>query len=376
MNISVKLRKKKISNGRLSLYLDFYPPIINKDGKKTRREFLKLHIIENPSSASEKQKNKKNLLLAEKIREARSLAIYNKEYGFKSNVSLNIDFIKYYSDVVESKMNNTTLANYQSWQASHRYYKEFAKNIYSDDLNKKHVEEYKKFLLTCVSPKTKKKLSSSTIQSYFGNFLSVLSLAYQEDILKKDLTKGLKNIKVESKVREYFSIEELNQLWKTPISDKTVKHLCFFCVYTGFRFAEAIKITWNDISKSNSGEYTVKSFHSKTGNYISNPIPKEAYDLLLKQEQRNTSNPIFKIGYHKALRILKEWVIEAGINKKVGLHNFRHTYAILQLENGTDVFTVSKMLGHTAMSSTMHYAKVTDKLKKDTVNKIKLKTYE
>lgn len=376
MSISVKLREKKISNNRLSLYLDFYPPIINKDGKKTRREFLKIYIFDNPKNAKEKSVNKSNRALAEKIRDARSLSIYNKEYGFKNNINTNVDFIAFYLVIVESKMNTTSYANYQSWHASLNYYKDFAKQIYTNDLTKKHVQDFKQYIANSKSSKTNKKLSSSTAQSYFGNFLSVLKLAYQEDILKNDLTKGVKNIKVESKVREYFSIEELNQLWKTPIPNQTVKHLCFFCVYTGFRFAEANKIAWNDISKSNSGEYVVKSFHSKTGNYISNPIPKEAYDLLLKQDQNNRNNPIFEINYHKALRILKEWVKEARINKKVGLHNFRHTYAIMQLENGTDVFTVSKMLGHTNMSSTMHYAKITDNLKRETLNKIKLKTNE
>lgn len=376
MNVSVKLRKKKISKGKLSLYLDYYPPIINKDGKKTRREFLKLYIDENPSSATEKNKNKTNLLLAEKIKESRSLAIYNKEYGFKSNVSLNIDFIKYYTDVVESKMNNTSRANYQSWHASLCYYKEYAKNIYSDDLSKRHVEDFKRFLITCISPKTKKKLSDSTIQSYFGYFLSVLNMAYEEDILKVDLTKGVKNIYAKSKVRDYFTMQELNKLWKTPVEEETIKNLCFFCIYTGFRFVEATKVKWKDITKDNSGDFIIKSHHTKGDKYTLNPISKEAYALLVRQNQDDKAQPIFKIDYHKALRLVKKWVEDAEIDKNIGLHNFRHTYAVFQLENGTDIFTLSKMLGHQNIGTTMHYAKITDKLKKETINKIKLKTYE
>lgn len=59
MAIKVKLLNKSITGGQKSLYLDFYPPIINvKTGKPTRREFLKMYIFDNPRTALEKQRNK------------------------------------------------------------------------------------------------------------------------------------------------------------------------------------------------------------------------------------------------------------------------------------------------------------------------------
>ena len=54
----VTLRNKKITGGKLSLYLDYYPPIIDsKTAKETRREFLKLFVYENPKSTEEKKHN-------------------------------------------------------------------------------------------------------------------------------------------------------------------------------------------------------------------------------------------------------------------------------------------------------------------------------
>ena len=61
MGIKVTLRQKKLKDGKLSLYLDFYPPIINDKGKKTRREFLKMSILEKPKTQLEKHEKKETL---------------------------------------------------------------------------------------------------------------------------------------------------------------------------------------------------------------------------------------------------------------------------------------------------------------------------
>ena len=66
MAIKVTLRKKPLKNGKLSLYLDFYPPII-RNGKSTRREFLGFSIYENPKGQIEKQHNKNIEAIAEEI---------------------------------------------------------------------------------------------------------------------------------------------------------------------------------------------------------------------------------------------------------------------------------------------------------------------
>jgi site-specific recombinase XerD len=69
---------------------------------------------------------------------------------------------------------------------------------------------------------------------------------------------------------------------------------------------------------------------------------------------------------------LKRWIKSAGITKKITFHCFRHTFATLQLSNGTDIYTVSKMLGHTNVKTTQIYAKVVDEKKEKAAHAIKL----
>jgi site-specific recombinase XerD len=67
-------------------------------------------------------------------------------------------------------------------------------------------------------------------------------------------------------------------------------------------------------------------------------------------------------------KYLTHWAQKAGIHKKIGWHTARHTFAVLSLESGADIFTVSKLLGHTDVKTTQVYAKATDKMKREAVN--------
>jgi len=78
------------------------------------------------------------------------------------------------------------------------------------------------------------------------------------------------------------------------------------------------------------------------------------------------------IKYSQIVRPLKKWIEDSGINKKISFHNFRHSYATLQLANGTDIYTVSKLLGHKNVSTTQIYTKVMDKNKIEAANRINL----
>ena len=70
---------------------------------------------------------------------------------------------------------------------------------------------------------------------------------------------------------------------------------------------------------------------------------------------------------------LKKWLKAAGITKHITFHCFRHTFATLQLAAGTDIYTISKLLTHSDVTTTQVYTDVVSSLKRDATNKISLK---
>ena len=102
------------------------------------------------------------------------------------------------------------------------------------------------------------------------------------------------------------------------------------------------------------------------------PISEDARTFL--GEEGNPKDNVFtgfKYGnWNKTL--LKDWMTDAGIKKHITFHCARHTYATLQLTLGTDIYTVSKLLGHKNLSTTEIYTKVINEKKIEAANKIKL----
>jgi site-specific recombinase XerD len=372
---NVSLRQKPIANGKASLYLDYFPEIISpKTGKPTRREFLKLYIFDKPKNDIDKLHNKSTLAQADLIRSKRMTQIRDKEYGFKENITYSVDFIEFYAKIVEEYYNKGTNSSHSGWNASLNYFKAFVgKKLLSHFLTEEHVKKYKTFLLQTNNLRTNTgKLSVNTASTYYKNFASVLKKAYKKKIIEKDLAADIEFIKEQQTYREYLSEEELSTLWKTPCDLEKVKQMAIFSALTGLRFSDIVTLPYYNIySDKHQGDY-IKIREQKTGNLFNHPISTTALQIINMQPKES----MFVFGdikYTDITRPLKKWITDSGITKKISFHNFRHTYATLQLANGTDIYTVSKLLGHKNVSTTQIYAKVIDSNKIIAANKINLK---
>ncbi|SFS79163.1 site-specific integrase [Lutibacter maritimus] len=371
---NVTLRQKSIANEKSSLYLDYFPPIISpKTGKETRREFLKLTIHNNPTKQTEKQHNKTTIEFAEIIRAKRLVQIRNKEFGFKENIEANINFVSYYSTIVEEYLNKGSRNNYLTWKASFAYFKKFIGNkVSSKNISIEIVKNYRSFLLTTKSNKSKKStLSTNSAASYYKHFIYVLKRAFKEQIINSNLAQHAEYIKEEQTFREYLTEEELVKLWNTEIKFPQIKRAALFSAMTGLRFVDIKNLTWETVYGDIHQGYYIKLKEQKTGNIHNHPISNKAYEILLK-EGKNESTIFKGLEYSKTARFVKIWIEDAKIYKKISFHNFRHSYATLQLANGTDIYTVSKLLGHKNVNTTQIYTKVLDKNKIAAANRINL----
>jgi len=124
--ITVSLLTKKLKDSKLSLYLSYYPYVINSEtGVKTRREFLRLYPFENPRNKVERKENDKIHKLADIIFSKRKTQLFNKEYGFAENVKLKVNFIEFFRKIVDHRYNIDR--NYASFSSTLQYFVEFTK---------------------------------------------------------------------------------------------------------------------------------------------------------------------------------------------------------------------------------------------------------
>lgn len=87
--------------------------------------------------------------------------------------------------------------------------------------------------------------------------------------------------------------------------------------------------------------------------------------------RRKDRDKVFRLPWaNQTNKAIQEWADKAQINKHISFHSARHTFAVMMLELETDIYTVSKLLGHRELSTTQIYAKVVDKSKQDAVMRI------
>jgi integrase len=375
MAVKVTLREKPISKGRKSLYLDFYPGIIDhKTGQETRREFLKLYIFEKPKNPIDKAHNKETLDIANAIRQRRENEINkpeiytefekeqlrNKELGEK-------DFIEYYTQLAYKRRNS----NHDNWMSALNYLNDFTGGkLKFSEVNEKFMEDFRYFLLNAQSRRSKKtKLARNSAVSYFNKVKAALKQAYKDRLLQYDLNVSVPQIKAEEPQRNYLTKEELSTLANTPCNNPLLKDAALFSCLTGLRFSDIKKLTWGEVERNNEG-YQLKFRQKKTKGSEVLPISKQALELM--GERGNPDEKVFKGLKYSAYenRHLYQWIGAAGIIRDITFHCFRHTFAVLQLEAGTDIVTLSKMLGHRELKTTMIYAKVVDRLKREAANRV------
>jgi integrase len=141
---------------------------------------------------------------------------------------------------------------------------------------------------------------------------------------------------------------------------------------TGLRWGDVNRLKWSDIQHSKEMGNFIYKKNSKTNSNDYHPINEQAVQIL--GDRGDNESFIFEgLKYNDSTNNqLKLWILKAGINKKITFHNFRHSYATLLLSNGVDIATVSKMLNHKNIRTTMVYAKVMVKAKKEAANSIKM----
>jgi site-specific recombinase XerD len=150
-----------------------------------------------------------------------------------------------------------------------------------------------------------------------------------------------------------------------------VRDIFIFCCFTGLAYADVKKLTKDDVVIGVDGEQWIKTRRIKTDTRSNIPILPIAQTIIEKymdNELMKVKNLVLPVlSNQKMNAYIKEIADLCGINKNLTFHLARHTFATtVTLSNGVPIESVSKMLGHTNLKTTQHYAKILDmKVSKD-----------
>lgn len=366
---SVNLRMRDRRNGTKSLFLDFWPGYRDPETMELiRRRSLSMYIYANPANTQQRQYNDKILAKAEAIRCKVFIEVINEKYDFFNRDRLKEDFLQYFREMVNR--------NFAKCDAAYKHFEKFCKGKCTFEmLDVLYCNKYKEYLLdTKVSSRgkktVKKSISKNTASAYWNIFKHVLTKAYRERRFTDDLASLLENIPCTTPVKQSLTLDEVRTLYNSECSIPVVRKAALFSCLSGLRISDIINLKWENIRTYADGGHYLDFECVKTKRQTQVPIGDDAYNLI----QPKTNSPFIFEGFNRSMTYstMQNWLKECGITKHITFHCFRHTYASLQLELGTDIYTVQHLLNHKNVSTTQIYASHADPKTREAAGRITL----
>lgn len=361
----VKLIRHHLKNGKISLYISFYPYFYDRrTGKTIKSENLHMFLISNPKNATERKHNEQTEELAFAIQSKRIIQIRNEEFGFLDTSIRQEDFLAYFEEEVKKR--------HSKWEGCYRHFYHFCNGVCTFGmLNVDMCKRFREYLLKeARCRQTGKPLNQNSACGYMITFRTIIKQAYVSKMLDTNLNDYFDGIPATKTYKEYLTQDEFKRLSETPCKHEVLKKIALFSIFTGLRISDLETLDWENIVKAPDGGWCIRKEIVKTKRWENVFVSDEAIELIGPRE----SGKVFK-GFRRSMiqHPLKHWIAEAGITKPFSFHCFRHTNATLMIENGVDIYSVSKQLTHQNVQVTQSYADLVDSKRRAAANSISLK---
>jgi site-specific recombinase XerD len=375
-----KLKEKILSDGTISLYLEYYlgySMAHNEDTDRDvvkanrKKEFLKLYLYDKPRNPIERQQNKETLELARKIRAEREQELKADKLGYRLKVK-NINFF----DFIQSYYNEYTKGDKRMIKAAQKRFADFINleyplyrnNISPDKITSDMMEHFVEYLQSISK--------GEGALTHWKRWKKIVKAGVNKDILRKNPCEGVVcKADEEALKKDILSLDEIEQLLKTtyPGQNQHTKKAFIFTLYTGIRFCDIKVLKYSNVDFSNK----ILTFNQKktqghsSKSYVSIPLNNGLLSLIGKALTDDKDELIFKIpSQEMCLRALKSWTKKAGITKHITWHCGRHSFAVNILNNGANIKTVASLLGHSSLQHTEKYTRAVDSLKEAAINSL------
>ena len=375
----ITLRSRNHPSGNRSLYLEFY-----EKGGKRHYESLNLFLIPEEDE-NDRRVNETTLKQALKIKSERVLGIGHSEEkkegrkvprhafcDWMDEYLMNLQTSDRHSDAYCKHMRSTTniVKAYLAHINRPRMLMAKLDKVWAKGFLIYIKEDYR----NTKSPDNPKPLSPKTLMLIQTNLNTMMVYAVRTGALASNLMDALETSDKFGKTpckREFLTTNELNRLAKAETGSPITKQTFMFCCFTGLRHSDMVALKWSDIKETDNGLMLYVASMQKTKQPVIVPLSEKALEWL--PERPADSKADTKVFANSptlgcANRALKHMTKRAGINKTISFHCSRHTFATMTLTAGGDLYTTSRLLGHTNIHSTEIYADVVMERRTQAVN--------
>lgn len=210
-------------------------------------------------------------------------------------------------------------------------------------------------------------ISPKTARNYFVCFKMAIQQAVNRGEIKENPMSRQDVIPEPEGHRDFLTAEELKAMIATPCRNKLSQAAFLFACYCGLRWSDIETLEWQHLTFAKNGTATLNKTQVKTRRDVTVCIPKTALALLDRPAKPEPGERVFKDlpSYQATERTITRWAARAGIDKHVTFHTSRHTFATLMITQGADIYTTSKVLGHTNVKTTQIYADLVDEKRRE-----------
>lgn len=299
-----------------------------------------------------------------------SSAIKSRFLGFDDNHKTLIELITYHNSNMINILKFGTMKNYYTTE---KYLKNFmtvslkVDDMYLKHLNYRFISDFEQYLRTFKNSKNQFMLSNNGVMKHLERFKKIINLAIKLEWMTKNPFKQFQ-LKFDKYDRQFLTEQELELIENTHYRNERLERIkdCFiFSCYTGLSYVDVKELTLNQITRGIDNNFWIFTKREKTNELVKIPILPKALKVIDKYkndaEMTNSRNILPLCSNQKTNKYLKEIAKDCNIHKNVTFHVARHTFATtVMLSNGVPIETVSKLLGHSKLSTTQIYARVVE----------------
>ena len=257
---------------------------------------------------------------------------------------------------------------YRKYLIVRKYLADFIKKQYKrtdmamNELTEDFIRDY------CLYLRNKVGLAQSSVWIYSIPLKHIVTSAHYNGKIPRNPFAQY-HVDPDHKEREFLTENEIKAMSSIELDNPNfalARDLFIFGCWTGISFIDIKNLTTDNIVDMN-GSFWITSKRQKTGVPFQIKLMDVAMQIIKRYEPFRTGNRLFDIGsYNMVNRRIKTVAKRCGIEKTVSFHLSRHSFAVLALNYGMPIESVSKILGHTNITTTQIYAKVTNtKLEND-----------